>query len=347
MDRPLNVVLAGLGYFSQFHLAAWAANPHAQLVAVCDPDVSKHAEIATTHAVFAYRDLQSTLAEHEADIIDIVAPPVAHADLIRASLKDGRTIICQKPFCTSLAEADAIIAEADAAGTTIVIHENFRFQPWHRTIKAFLEAEEMGQVWQARFALRPGDGRGPDAYLSRQPAFQSMPRLLIFETAVHFIDTFRWLLGPVEHLYCDIRRLNPVIAGEDEGLLLMQHQGGARSVFDGNRLSDQVAEDPRRTMGVMQIEGEAGLLTLTGDGEVTLRPFGKRETTALPLTQAPDLTTFGGGCVANLINHVVDAVQGRGQLENEARDYMTVMRLTEAAYRSASTGRRIDMTEGA
>ena len=36
---------------------------------------------------------------------------------------------------------------------------------------------------------RFGDGQGPRAYLDRQPYFQTMPRLLVHETAIHWIDT--------------------------------------------------------------------------------------------------------------------------------------------------------------
>ena len=46
----------------------------------------------------------------------------------------------------------------------------------------------------------------PNAYLDRQPFFRDYPRLLIYETGVHFIDTFRFLLGEVEEVYANLRR---------------------------------------------------------------------------------------------------------------------------------------------
>ncbi|MEZ5740638.1 MAG: hypothetical protein R3E68_15060 [Burkholderiaceae bacterium] len=45
--------------------------------------------------------------------------------------------------------------------------------------------------------MRLGDGQGPEAHLSRQPYFQQMPRFLVHETAIHFIDSFRFPLGEV------------------------------------------------------------------------------------------------------------------------------------------------------
>lgn len=342
-DMTLTVAVIGLGYFSQFHLDAWNRSPAAHIVGVCDGDQARTEAQALEFDVPGYTDPETLLAHTDPQVIDIVAPPHAHADLIRSCLKPGRLIICQKPFCTSVDEAQDIIDLADQHGTRIVIHENFRFQPWYREIQGFLGSGRMGPVYQARFDLRPGDGRGPAAYLDRQPAFQKMPRLLIHETAVHFIDVFRWLFGPIESVYADLRRLNPVILGEDAGVLLLHHADGPTTVFDGNRLSDHVADNLRHTMGEFMIEGEGGKLTLDGNGQIRFRLFGADEAETLPITRSVDDAAFGGGCVAALINHVIDAVERNAPLENEARDYLTVMHVSEAAYRSAAEGRRIDL----
>lgn len=338
----LAVGVIGLGYFAQFHLKAWAELPGVKLVGVTDLNADAVAGAAAKFQTTGYADADQLLAANP-DILDIVAPPPAHATLIRQALQRGRTIICQKPFCTSLAEAEAVTAEAEVAGATIVIHENFRFQPWHREVKRLLDEGTLGQIYQARFSLRPGDGRGPDAYLARQPAFQTMPRLLMHETGVHFIDLFRWLLGEPTSVYADIRRLNPVLAGEDEGLLIMGHTSGARSVFDGNRLADHVSDNPRRTMGEMEIEGEGGRLRLDGAGRLWVRRFAEQVEQEIPVTMPVDHDSFGGGCVAHLIGHVAEAVRRGREPENVARDYLAVIRLTDAAYVSAAEGRRVSM----
>ena len=340
MGAPYRVGVVGLGYFSQFHLAAWQAHPEVELVAVTDLDAARREWAAAEYAAPVVEDLAGVLTA-EPDIMDIVAPPPAHAALIRACLAAERTLICQKPFCTSLEEARAVTDKATSTGTRIIIHENFRFQPWHRTIHDLIADGALGQVYSARFALRPGDGRGPEAYLARQPAFQTMPRLLIHETGVHFIDLFRWLLGEVTAVYADLRQLNPVLAGEDAGVLMMDHAGGARSIFDGNRLSDHVSDNPRRTMGEMVIEADGGTVTLDGAGRVWLRAFGTQEAQQVPLVSAPDDASFGGGCVAALIGHVVDALKGRAAFENEAADYLPVIALTDLAYASAAAGRKL------
>lgn len=345
VDRLFSVVVVGLGYFSRFHLAAWRAAPSAALVGVCDQAADRLASVQGLDDVARSTDPTDILDRTRPDIVDVVAPPHAHAAIIRAALEPGRMIICQKPFCTSIAQARSIIAEAEAAGTQIVIHENFRFQPWHRQIKDFLQAGRMGAVFQARFDLRPGDGRGPHAYLDRQPAFQTMPRFLLHETGVHLFDLFRWLFGDVTSVYADIQTLNPVIAGEDAGCVMLHHDSGVRSLFDGNRLADHATDNPRRTMGEMQIEGEAGCLRLFGDGRLRFRPFGQSEEETIPLTRPVDELSFGGGCVAALINHVLSAHQHGHVPENTAKEYLHVMEVNEGAYRSAASGKKIEIKE--
>jgi len=339
----LNVAVVGLGYFSQFHLNAWQANPNAHIAGVADLDSKLSAETAAQLGVPGFTNAAELIAATQPDVIDLIVPPVAQSEVLDACLAPGRVIICQKPFGCSLAEAEDMTSRAAAADTTLVIHENFRFQPWHRTIKRLLDDGKLGQVYSARFALRPGDGRGPRAYLDRQPSFQGMQRFLVQETAVHFLDLFRWFFGDVTEIYADLRRLNPVIAGEDTGFLLMSHAGGVQTVFDGNRLSDHIADNPRTAMGELVIEGEAGALSLDGFGKLWFRPFGATEPESVEIVDPVDPDSFGGGCVAALIDHVVDARSGNGTLQNQAADYLTVVRLCDAAYRSATEARRISI----
>ncbi|MEM1316255.1 MAG: Gfo/Idh/MocA family oxidoreductase, partial [Pseudomonadota bacterium] len=266
------------------------------------------------------------------------APPAAHAALIRLGLSARvGAILCQKPFCGDLATAEAVTREAAQAGIRLIIHENFRFQPWYRTLRAALDRGEIGEVRNLTFRLRPGDGQGPEAYLARQPYFQTMPRFLIHETGIHWIDTFRYLAGEPEAVFADLRRLNPAIAGEDAGLVIFRLASGARALFDGNRLLDHAAEDRRRTMGEALIEGDAGALSLDGEGTVRLRRFG--ESRWFPLeTTAPIRSGFGGGCVAAFQEHAIASLASGAAAETEAASYLGNLRIESAIYRSAENG---------
>ncbi len=288
----------------------------------------------------AYADLADMLEATKPDILDVITPPPTHASALRTAFAAGiKWIICQKPFASSLEAAKSLIAEAAEVGTTVVIHENFRFQPWYREIKDQIDAGVIGTPLQATFRLRPGDGQGPDAYLDRQPYFQEMPRFLIHETGVHWIDTFRYLFGNPTAVYADLRRVNPAIKGEDAGVVILDHPNGVRAVFDGNRSLDHDAENLRCTMGEALFEGTEGVLSLLGDGSVVLRKFGEREQVCV--LPASTWDSFGGDCVHALQSHVVKAALHGSPLENTADDYLRVIEIEAAVYSSAEQGQKV------
>ncbi|WP_425092279.1 Gfo/Idh/MocA family protein [Tropicimonas sp. S265A] len=332
----LRVACLGAGYFAQFHHDAWRRIDGAELSAVAD----RNPGLAARSGAAAYADLGVMLRVQEPDVLDIVTPPSTHADAIREALTAGvRAIICQKPFCETLQEARAVAAEADAADVPLIIHENFRFQPWYRAMRTAIEAGSVGDVRQFTFRMRTGDGRGPEAYLARQPYFQKMPRFLVHETGVHWVDTFRYLLGEASGVYADLRRENPAIAGEDAGYILFDYANGSRALFDANRTLDHATQDARLTFGEALLEGTEATLALRGDGSVTTRAFGATaEKTLLP---AASYSGFAGDCVYALQNHVVRAMAGDGSFENLASDYMVVREIEEAVYASAEARARM------
>lgn len=333
------VACLGAGYFAQFHHDAWRRLMGADLVAVAD----RNPGAAARSGAQAYADLGVMLRVQKPDILDIVTPPDTHADAIRAGIDAGvRAIICQKPFCADPETARVVTKEADAADVPLIVHENFRFQPWYRAMRAAIDSGDLGDVRQLTFRLRTGDGRGADAYMSRQPYFQKMPRFLVHETGVHWIDTFRFLMGQPSGVYADLRRENPAIAGEDAGYLLFEYANGARALFDANRCLDHATDNPRLTFGEALLEGTGACLTLRGDGSVTRRAFGATaETVLLPATV---YNGFAGDCVYALQAHVLAGLRGEAAFENTAADYLSVQDIEEAVYASARDGRRIPLT---
>ena len=338
-NGPLSVAVVGAGYFSQFHYDAWWRIPEVRLTALADANPAAAKDMAARFAVpAAFESLQDLLAKTAPDILDIVTPPDTHEDLVAAACRHAKLVVCQKPLAPTLAQAQAIVRQAQTAKIPLVVHENFRFQPWFREAKVVLESGRLGQPHAIAFRLRPGDGQGPDAYLARQPYFQKMPRFLIHETAVHFVDTFRYLLGEIVAVTARLRRINPAIAGEDAGYVIFEFASGAGGIFDGNRLNDHVAGNTRLTMGEMHLEGSDGVLRLDGQGRLWFKPHGDPEA-----EHSYDWANigFGGDCVHRLNRHVVDHLTQGTALENTGADYLRVMEIAEAIYRSHETERRV------
>jgi len=334
----LRVAGIGAGYFSQFHYEAWDFLEGAELAAICNRDRTKAQAMADRYNIpSVYTDPDLMLSEVKPDLVDIITPPETHAAMVDLVAGHRLPMICQKPLAPTAAESLAIVEAAEAAGVLLVVHENFRWQPWFGEAKRLIEEGRLGTVYSLIFRLRPGDGQGPDAYLSRQPYFQTMERLLIHETGIHYIDTFRYLLGDVRDVSADLRRLNPAIVGEDAGLVLFRFEDGPTALLDGNRLVDHAADNLRLTMGELMIEGSSGVLRLDGDGRLFLRSMGGNE-----IEHPYDWRArgFAGDCIGRFQAHVLDHLNGNGAIVNTGREYLTNIAIEEAIYSSAASGRR-------
>jgi predicted dehydrogenase len=335
---PLRILCVGAGYFASSHHAAWRDLHGAELVAIVDLDEAR-AIAAARGGERAFASLDAALAAVEVDLVDIATPPEAHLDLIDLATAAGCAVVCQKPFCGGLEGARRAVAMAQARHATLIVHENFRFQPWWRALRSEIDAGRLGDFYQISFRLRPGDGQGSDAYLARQPYFRTMTRFLVQETAVHFVDVFRFLMGEPDWVWADLRKLNPAIEGEDAGLIVLGWEDGRRAVFDGNRLADHPAADRRLVMGEALAEGARASVRITGDGRMIRRTQGSDEEAEIPLEMRR--AEFGGGCVRALQAHVLDRLSAGGAPENAAEDYLRNLELVELIYRSHKEGTRV------
>lgn len=347
MKPRLNVVIVGSGYFARFHINAWLRLSETRLIAVVEQDATRHStlrdrlnELGSCDTRVA-ESLTTAIADDTVNIVDIATPPTSHAALIKEAIElDCPFIICQKPFCGSIGSAKKTASIINASSSTVVIHENFRFQPWYRTIKAELEQNIIGTVLQASYRLRPGDGQGQDAYLERQPYFREMQRFMIHETGVHFIDVFRFLFGEPQALSADLHRLNPAIAGEDAGHFIFYYTHGLRALFEGNRLLDHAAQNTRLTMGEMLIEGTKGSLALFGNGDLLLRKAGDVQWCAIKYMYTDN--DFGGDCVYHMQKHIVDHLLHGSSLENSVNDYLRNLELEELVYEASATQTKLE-----
>jgi predicted dehydrogenase len=180
-----------------------------------------------------------------------------------------------------------------------------------------------------------GDGWGPNAYLPRQPYFLSQPRLLVHETGVHFIDTFRYLAGEITRVSAWLRRLNPAIQGEDCGLLVFEFASGAIGLWDANRYNEPNLPPPdaRYTFGEFLLEGNAGSIRLYLDGRITVQQLGGREE---EIAYAHDRRGFAGDCCHLTQRHFVERLLDGRPFETSGSEYLKTLAVEEAVYRSAS-----------
>ncbi|HZS07776.1 MAG TPA: Gfo/Idh/MocA family oxidoreductase [Blastocatellia bacterium] len=334
----LKGVMIGAGYFAAHQAEAWQRMPGVELAAVADLQPGRAEQFAARWRIArGYTAAEEMLERERPDFVDIVTRPPSHLALVRAAAERGIHIICQKPMAPTREECMEMVRVAAAKDVRLMIHENWRWQPWFREVKRLLELGLFGQPFYAGYVMRNGDGRGAEPYPA-QPYFREMGRLLIDEMVVHFLDTFRFLLGEINSIYCRLRRLNPVIKGEDCALAQLEFASGAQGLIDANRFSGRAF--PGGTFGDFTLEGERARIRATPEGELWLTEYGRDE-----VAHEFVISTRGykGDSVRAAQGHYLSCLRSGTRCESEGEEYLKTVAAVHACYASAETGQVVSL----
>lgn len=334
-------VVIGAGYFSSFQYDAWNRISEVEITALCNKDAEKAKPLMQKYGIARhYTDYREMIDQEKPDFVDIITPPETHLEMTRYAAERGVNVICQKPLAPSFEDSKKIVACAQKWGIRFMVHENWRFQPWHREIKMMIENGMIGKVHFMNWRKRMGDGWGEKAYIPRQPYFRHYPRLIVYENGIHFIDTFRYLCGDITRVFAYLKKLNPVIAGEDFALVNFEFENDTLAIWDANRYNEPNYPNPRLTFGEFQIDGMEGTIRLYSDGRITIQKLGKPETDHPYLLSTEN---FAGDCVYVTQRHFIDRLIDGEAFETNGTEYLKSLAVQEAVYRSALTKNPVEV----
>jgi predicted dehydrogenase len=186
----LRLIIAGLGFWGASWLSVVRASPHWQLVALVDTDPTACARAATAAELDRSRCFSSITAAAqvvESDAVLVAAPPAAHAALAVETLENDLHCLLEKPFATSIAEAQHVVRRASETRRTVMVSQQYRYRPGARTVARLIDSGTLGRLGAASVTF---------ANELEVHGFQhAMEEPLLLDMAIHHFDLIRGILG--------------------------------------------------------------------------------------------------------------------------------------------------------
>ncbi len=330
MSSTLKGGIIGCGWFAVNHRQAWLRIPEVEIIAAADVRLDRAQRFANR----AYSSAQEMLDCEQLDFVDIATHAASHLHLVTLACQRKNPIICQKPIEPDWAGAIKIVNVTEAAGVRLMIHDNWRWQPWYRVAKEMITRGDIGAPIGYGFRFRRRDGLGNEPY-TEQAYFRHEPRLIIQVTLVHHLDTARFLFGEIDSVCAQASRRNPRIAAEDRAIITLTHKNGIQGWVDGHRFLDPTPAGP--AMGDAFFEGELGTLSILATGDVyrdNIRVWTNRVTAGCL-----------GDSVRATLEHFIRCLKDGTPFESDARSYLHTFAAVEAAYRSLAERRCVSLDE--
>lgn len=144
---PIRVAIVGLGKIARDqHIPALTADPAFALAATVSPDGARIAGVP------AFDTLDALLAGGpEIDAVALCTPPQVRAELAAAAIAKGLHVLLEKPPAVTAAQADTLLAQAEANGTTVFAAWHSRFAAGVAGARAWLASrriERVSIVWR-------------------------------------------------------------------------------------------------------------------------------------------------------------------------------------------------------
>jgi predicted dehydrogenase len=252
------LAILGVGHFGRFHALKAAANPRVRLVGVADADAARAATVA---AETGTRPLSAEDAIGAADAVIVAAPTRFHHGLAMAALGAGKHVFIEKPVAATLAEADALIAEASARGRVLQVGHIERFSA---AFRAVTEA--------------PAGGRSLSWDAVRAAPFRprSLDVSVVLDLMIHDIDLVLTLAGQDPEA---VEAVGAAVASDrpDFAVARLRFPGGRAAVLTASRVSLAM----ERRLRVLGTEGEMSVNFLDRSLAV-LRRDGAEAVAAMP-----------------------------------------------------------------
>jgi UDP-N-acetyl-2-amino-2-deoxyglucuronate dehydrogenase len=226
--------VVGCGDISVVHLAAIDALPDVELVAVCDTDAARGAAAGERHGVPVLDDHRRLLDELRPDVVHVCTPHDQHAPVALDCLDAGVAVVLEKPVAHTVEEARRVVAAAEARPEVkIGVCLQNRYNAPVQALRRLVGSGELGTLRGSAASVTWH--RTPDYYAARPWRGQRARSGggVLVNQAIHTLDLVQWLLGPVVGVTgrAGTYDLADVVDVEDTASLVLDHAGGARSVF--------------------------------------------------------------------------------------------------------------------
>ena len=341
MGKTIRVGLIGSGFVADLHAHAFKHFvKDAEVVAVASPHgadkFARERDIAQS-----FSDYREMLALPDLDMVSICIPNDLHHRATLDAARAGKHVICEKPLCVTLEQADEMIEVCKQQGVLLLYAEELLFAPKYVRAKTLVDEGAVGKPFLVK---QSEEHNGP-----HMPWFWDVSRSgggVLLDMGCHSIEYTRWVLGkpPVKSVtaFMDTYVHQGRTQGEDHAFCIIEYEGGRIAMIENSWAKGGGVDDRAEIYGD---KGHTRADLLRGSSLLTYSEEGygyaveKSGTTrGYTFTMFEETWNYG---FPQEMQHFVNCAMGKETPIETGEDGREVLKIIYAAYQSAGEGKKI------
>lgn len=343
-DRKLRVGILGSGNIARVHSNGWNAYPaQAEIAAFADIDTVRAQEMSNLHtggSAKVYGSGEEMTADADIDVIDICLPHHLHTAAVINAAKAGKAILCEKPLCTTLADAATIRDTIKETGATFMGAHNQLFQPSLLEARRLMAGGFLGrpyllrsiETFQSRKWEMFGDGQDTQRDWGWRSDIKQAGGGELIDTGYHGTYRLLSLAGsrPVEVTAILSKFFQKGLRTEDTAQVIVRFESGAVGEILTSWALDVTGSKQ------FEVQGELGSLS-GGAGSLEHQLHGWSTTATREFDSVPSFTLE----IGHFIDVVTKGAENPADIDQTAR----TLQVIKAAYMAADLGRTVQLPE--
>jgi len=332
----LGIGLIGAGWVSSVRAECYQRLPNVKIQAIADIDQDRLTYFGNHYDVLGcHMDWQELISRSDISVVHIATPNYLHGEMIMASAQAGKHIICEKPLCLNLEEADLVIDTCHRQGVKLCYTERLCFAPKFVRAKELVDVGSIGEIYSVKYSKKGGDPTSATAWDKTRAGGGAL-----IDIGCHGIEFCRWIMDkqPVKSVYAqlNIHRYDNDSGLEDDAIVIMEFEQGRTALIESSfalRGPSQSRAEIFGTEGVIYSELGGGLECFTEKG--VGRGSGK-----WIFSSHKSIWEQG---YPQEIAHFIDCILEDAEPSECGEDGRAVLEIMLAAYYSAATGQKVKL----
>jgi predicted dehydrogenase len=342
--KKVGIGLLGSQFVSSIHAESLKSIPQAEVLAVASPSEGHARDFAARHDIpHHFTDYRRLLEMDEIHLVVLGIPNDLHCQATVDAAAAGKHVVCEKPLCLNLKQADQMLKACAKAGVKLMYAEELCFTPKYVRLKRLLDEGALGKPVLLKQSEKHD---GPHA-----PHFWDVDRAgggVTMDMGCHAIEFFRWMLGKpkITSVYAQMSLTvhTDKTRGDDNGLLILEFENGCTALAEESWTKLGGMDDRAEVHGS---DGVAYANLLQGNSILTYSTKGygyavekAGSTKGWSFTMYEEIWNYG---FPQEFQHFVDCVLNEKQPLETGDDGKAVLEAIFAAYQSAGTGQKVPM----
>lgn len=333
--EKIRFALVGSGYIAEFHARGILSQKNAEIVAVCSIDEEQGRAFAKKYEIGEFTgEALSLVSREDIDAVILSTPNKFHAPHAIEFLKNGKDVFIEKPMALNATEGEKVARIAEKNDCLVMVGHMWRFDREVAYIRDVVQSGRIGKVIKTKgYGIH--ENWGPEGWFTKKELAGGGA---LADMGVHAIDTVRYILGDPQprEVYAKIGTYFGNYDVDDSGIVLITWDNGVTSLIESGWWQPHM-DGPEAATRLFGTEGYASLFpTLL---KIKVNSYTGEFVPPMPEKEEHcDQTIY-----TRQMEYFVNCIHKRKEPVPGAREGLTILKIVDAAYVSARTGKVVEL----